>query len=50
MDVSMYPVLEYHGERNHVATYLNSHRWHSVVTPISQLFADDYYCASILPG
>jgi|SRR5271169_226072 len=33
--------LEYHGERNHVATYLNNHGWQSVVTPISQLFADN---------
>jgi methyltransferase (TIGR00027 family) len=54
--------LEYHGERDHIATYLNNHGWHSVVTPISQLFAendlplrgdrlpfaDNYYCTSIL--
>lgn len=54
--------LEYHGERNHVAAYLHNHSWQSVVTPISQLFAendlplredglpfaDNYYCTSIL--
>jgi methyltransferase (TIGR00027 family) len=54
--------LEYHGDRNDVATYLNNHGWQSVVTPISQLFAendvplrggqlpfaDNYYCTSIL--
>jgi methyltransferase (TIGR00027 family) len=54
--------LEYHGERHHVATYLKNHGWHSVVTPISQLFADNdlplrpgrlpfadnYYCTSTL--
>jgi len=56
--------LEYHGERNHVAAYLNNHGWQSVVTPISQLFAendlslrgdgmpfaDNYYCTSLLRG
>ncbi|MGH3633223.1 MAG: class I SAM-dependent methyltransferase [Mycobacterium sp.] len=54
--------LHYDGERNDVATYLNNHGWQSVVTPMSQLFAendlplgggglpfaDNYYCTSIL--
>jgi methyltransferase (TIGR00027 family) len=54
--------LEYAGERNDVATYLNNHGWQSVVSPMSQLFAennlplrgsrlpfaDNYYCTSTL--
>lgn len=54
--------LEYSGERNDIAPYLNSHGWQSVVTPIRQLFAEsdlllqgarlpfanNYYCTSML--
>lgn len=54
--------LEYDGERNDIARYLNSHGWQSVVTPIRQLFAENglllhgarlplannYYCTSKL--
>lgn len=54
--------LEYAGERNDIALYLNNHGWQSIVTPISQLFAENdlpllgaqlpltnnYYCTSML--